>query len=145
MYCKNCGSKMDDIAVICVKCGAPKGQGFKYCMECGNEVSPLKDTCDNCGCSIEYNALQPASSNDNALSIIGLVLGIASLILLFVIPLLGLACGIAAIIIGKIASEKRYGDSFAKAAVILGIASIVVFLLRLVAAFAFLSILSDLL
>ena len=39
MYCKNCGSKMDDIAVICVKCGAPKGQGFKYCMECGKEYA----------------------------------------------------------------------------------------------------------
>lgn len=25
MYCKNCGSEIDDKAVICIKCGAPTG------------------------------------------------------------------------------------------------------------------------
>ena len=143
MYCRNCGYKLDDLAVICVKCGVPKGQGVKYCRECGNEISPLKDACDNRGCSIVYNTLNRASSNDNALSIIGLVLGIASLVLLFVIPLLGLACGIAAIIVGKIASEQSYDDKMAKAAVILGIASIVVFILRLIAAYALLSLIAE--
>ena len=143
MYCKNCGSKMDDLAVICVRCGVPKGQGVKYCRECGSEISPLKDTCGSCGCSIVYNALNRGSSNTNTLSIVGLVLGIASLVLLFIIPLLGLACGIAAIIVGKVASEQSYDDKMAKAAVILGIASIVVFVLRIIAAFALLSMLAD--
>ena len=131
MYCKNCGYKLDDIAVVCVKCGAPKGQGFKYCIECGNEISPLRDTCDSCGCSLVYNALTNASSKPNTLSVIGLIIGIASVITVLIYSIIGLACGIAAIIIGKVATEQSYSDKTASAAVKLGIASIIIFLIRL--------------
>lgn len=127
MYCRNCGAKLDDLAVVCVKCGAPKGQGFKHCMECGSEVSPYRDTCDNCGCSIVYNALQDASSKSDPLSIVALVLGIASVVLVWKYDLFGLGCGIAAIIIGKIATERSYSDKIANAAIKLGIAGISVF------------------
>ena len=138
MYCRNCGAKLDDIAVVCVRCGAPKGQGFKYCMECGSEVSPYKNTCDNCGCSIVYNALNDASSKSDPLSVVGLVIGIVSVILVWIYGIIGLACGIAAIIIGKIASEHSYSDKMASAAVKLGIAAIIMFFIRLLCKAAFL-------
>ena len=131
MYCRNCGAKLDDLAVVCVKCGAPKGQGFKHCMECGSEVSPYRDTCDNCGCSIVYNALQDASSKSDPLSIVALVLGIASVVLVWKYGLFGLECGIAAIIIGKIATERSYSDKIANAAIKLGIAGIILFVVLL--------------
>lgn len=30
MYCTHCGSKIDDRAVICVKCGCPVRDGFQF-------------------------------------------------------------------------------------------------------------------
>ena len=132
MYCKNCGAKLDDIAVVCVKCGAPKGNGFKYCMECGSEISPYKDKCDNCGCSIVYNALNDASSKSDPLSVVGLILGIASVIMVWIYGIIGLACGIAAIIVGKIATEHSYSDKIANAAKKLGIAGIIIYVVRII-------------
>ena len=36
MYCRNCGNEMDKEAVICVKCGVPKGKGKVniHCPKC---------------------------------------------------------------------------------------------------------------
>lgn len=141
MYCKNCGAKLDDIAVVCVKCGAPKGQGFKYCMECGSEVSPLKDVCDNCGCSIVYNALNNASSKSDPLSTVSLILGIVSIVMSWKSSIMSLALGIAAIIVGKVATEKSYSDKIADAAVKLGIASIIIFVVRMLLGSLFLGML----
>lgn len=52
MFCRNCGNRMDDNAVICVKCGAAKGSGNSYCPNCGKETNPNAAVCLNCGCAL---------------------------------------------------------------------------------------------
>ena len=50
MYCKTCGSKYEnDHAIICVKCGAKRGEGMKYCQYCGGELNGNPITCPHCG------------------------------------------------------------------------------------------------
>ena len=52
MYCKNCGAEYPSPdSVMCVKCGAPKGEGNRYCYNCGKPVNPNSAVCTNCGCS----------------------------------------------------------------------------------------------
>lgn len=52
MFCRNCGNMMDNNAVICVKCGAAKGNGNSYCPNCGKETNPNAAVCLNCGCAL---------------------------------------------------------------------------------------------
>lgn len=49
MYCKNCGSPMDEKAVLCVRCGCARGTGISYCPHCGGAVTPGVNGCPNCG------------------------------------------------------------------------------------------------
>ena len=53
MYCKNCGSEIDEKAYICVKCGVLNGVGDKYCSHCGGEVEKDATVCMKCGYKIE--------------------------------------------------------------------------------------------
>ena len=49
MYCKNCGSEMNENAVVCVRCGVAKGSGNTYCPNCGKVTNPNAAVCLNCG------------------------------------------------------------------------------------------------
>lgn len=49
MHCRNCGSEMNENAVVCVKCGVAKGSGDAYCPNCGKETNPNAAVCLNCG------------------------------------------------------------------------------------------------
>ena len=40
MYCRECGSVVNDKAEICVKCGCRPNIDHSYCQECG---SPTKE------------------------------------------------------------------------------------------------------
>ncbi len=59
MYCKNCGSEMNENAVACMSCGFGKGTGEKFCSTCGKEVNPGAVICTNCGAAIKA----PAAAN----------------------------------------------------------------------------------
>ena len=65
MFCKNCGSEMDQNAVVCVKCGYGKGKGNKFCPNCGSELEPNAQFCVKCGASVapvaEVNPLNQKS------------------------------------------------------------------------------------
>lgn len=52
MYCRNCGSMVDDRAVVCVKCGVRAGDGVNYCQNCGNTTEPDAVVCTNCGVAL---------------------------------------------------------------------------------------------
>lgn len=53
MYCKYCGEEFQsDDAVVCVKCGAPKGKGDNYCQNCGKAVPKNAAICMNCGVAL---------------------------------------------------------------------------------------------
>ena len=49
MYCKNCGTNLNDNQAICVKCGVLVGNGTIYCSNCGNEMSSNANVCVACG------------------------------------------------------------------------------------------------
>lgn len=48
MYCRNCGSEMNNEAVVCVKCGVPAGKGNGYCPTCGAETAAEAVVCPVC-------------------------------------------------------------------------------------------------
>lgn len=77
MFCKNCGSEMDQNAVVCVKCGYGKGKGNKFCPNCGSELEPNAQFCVKCGASVapvaEVNPLNQKSKI--AAGLLGIFLG----------------------------------------------------------------------
>lgn len=52
MFCKNCGNPMDNMAVVCVKCGVAAGQGTNYCPNCGSQTPLGATVCTNCGVAL---------------------------------------------------------------------------------------------
>ncbi len=57
MFCKNCGTAMNDNQDFCTNCGAKKGNGDKFCANCGQPIAPNADICLNCGMSVKKNYL----------------------------------------------------------------------------------------
>lgn len=53
MFCKNCGTAMNENQDFCTNCGAKKGNGDKFCANCGQPVNPGADVCLNCGASVK--------------------------------------------------------------------------------------------
>ena len=49
MFCKNCGSEVNDNAVVCLKCGCDPRQGIKNCQSCGVDISENQIACVKCG------------------------------------------------------------------------------------------------
>lgn len=77
MYCKHCGEQYQtDEAVICVKCGAPKGQGNNFCPNCGQPTPPSSSVCLNCGVSLALKpADNPEAKSKMAAGLLGIFLG----------------------------------------------------------------------
>ncbi|MBR3807206.1 MAG: NINE protein [Lachnospiraceae bacterium] len=53
MFCKNCGSEMNENAVACMNCGFAKGTGEKFCANCGKEINAGAVICTTCGASVK--------------------------------------------------------------------------------------------
>ncbi len=77
MYCRHCGEPYQtDEAVICVKCGAPKGQGNNFCPNCGKPVPPASSVCLNCGVSLAPSAKDnPNAKSKLVAGLLGIFLG----------------------------------------------------------------------
>lgn len=74
-FCKNCGEQYaTDEAVMCVKCGAPKGNGFYYCHQCGKPLPPQAVVCMNCGVAAQNVAI-PGSKSKIVAGLLGIFLG----------------------------------------------------------------------
>lgn len=56
MFCRNCGSEMDNLASVCVKCGVAVNVGNKYCANCGSPVMPGAAACTTCGSFLNVHA-----------------------------------------------------------------------------------------
>jgi len=52
MFCRNCANQLDDAAAVCVKCGAPRGQGTAFCPNCAAPTAPGAAVCVNCGVAL---------------------------------------------------------------------------------------------
>ena len=55
MFCKNCGSKLDDDAIFCTNCGIKISDItiVKYCKNCGNAVEEDAVFCTSCGSKLK--------------------------------------------------------------------------------------------
>ena len=53
MFCRNCGSEMNDNQAICLKCGVETGGGNSFCSNCGKPVNEHAAVCLNCGVAIK--------------------------------------------------------------------------------------------
>lgn len=56
MFCKNCGSELNENAVACMTCGFAKGTGEKFCGNCGSELNPGAAICIKCGAAVKTAA-----------------------------------------------------------------------------------------
>ncbi len=56
MYCRNCGSEMNDNQAICLKCGVNAGVGDKHCPNCGADVAANAAVCLSCGVALDKTA-----------------------------------------------------------------------------------------
>lgn len=74
-YCKHCGQPYQtDEAVMCVKCGAPKGKGTNFCHNCGSHIDPNASVCMNCG--VATSAVKPADAKSKVVAgLLGIFLG----------------------------------------------------------------------
>lgn len=85
MYCRTCGSLMNDNAEICVKCGVRKNIDTEYCQACGGKTHFNMEYCETCGAKLIRN-MSPAEIKYNAVSkgrnIIGNILLIPGIIIL---------------------------------------------------------------
>lgn len=74
-YCKHCGQPyLSDDAVMCVKCGAPKGKGTNFCHNCGNHIDANASVCMTCG--VATSAVMPADAKSKIIAgLLGIFLG----------------------------------------------------------------------
>lgn len=52
MYCRNCGSVVNEKAEVCIKCGCRPTNGNSYCQECGAITNANQEICIKCGCRL---------------------------------------------------------------------------------------------
>ena len=74
MYCKHCANPLDPAAVVCVKCGAPRGQGANFCQNCAAPSQPGAVVCTTCGAALSQPVQGPQKSK-MAAGLLGIFLG----------------------------------------------------------------------
>ena len=62
MYCKNCGTQMNENQEVCLACGVAKGKGNSHCQNCGNPVSPEAEFCMECGTRVRKSVSENANA-----------------------------------------------------------------------------------
>ncbi len=72
MYCKNCGSEINENAVACMSCGFAKGDGSKFCSNCGSEINPGAAICTNCGAAV--SAAAPVAGGEQKSKLVAVLL-----------------------------------------------------------------------
>ena len=75
MFCKNCGSAMNDNQAICLQCGVKTGEGSNYCYNCGNAVAPNAEVCLSCGVAVKKAAGDLAGKDKVTMALICFFLG----------------------------------------------------------------------
>ena len=101
MYCRNCGSEVNEKAIACPKCGVAPFSEKKFCQECGCETKENQMVCIKCGVklitkgsgaslgdlNLDLSALKNFDSqgvlNSSLMKPISIVSAIAMVILLF--------------------------------------------------------------
>ena len=50
MFCKMCGTQLNEFQAVCLNCGVKVGDGTKFCAYCGAELNLAAAICLSCGC-----------------------------------------------------------------------------------------------
>lgn len=106
IYCRNCGSEMDENSTVCVKCGVAKGKAANYCPNCASETNENADVCVSCGTALHKNTSDSIGTSTRKSKV---------------------TAGILALMFGEFGIDRFY-LGYNKA----GIARLIVFLLSLV-------------
>ena len=61
MFCKSCGSHMDDSFNVCQNCGTKKGEGSAFCDKCGAIRQAGMAFCQECGSKFDAPQAVPAA------------------------------------------------------------------------------------
>ena len=125
--CKECGKEISDQAETCVYCGCKIRPTL--CPECHQPVSDNDMVCHNCGYSLRANNVNmPVNSKKNTYALVGMILGLCSIIA-WIIPLFGYPCTIIGLIFSAcgIGSEKK---SFAVTGLVLSIIFLILTLIN---------------
>ena len=78
MYCKNCGSAVEEGAAICTNCGVPVGQGTNFCGNCGSQLQQGAAVCMSCGFAANGAVKAPpvpGAKSKMAAGLLGIFLG----------------------------------------------------------------------
>lgn len=65
MYCRVCGTALNEKAEICVKCGCRPLNGNEFCQECGAKTTEKQEMCVRCGCMLKTSTGKPKSILDS--------------------------------------------------------------------------------
>jgi TM2 domain-containing membrane protein YozV len=113
MFCRNCGTQLDDRAIACTKCGVNPHNGVAFCQNCGKPTVANAAVCVSCGVGLAQpaGAAKARAGNKLAAGICGILLGslgIHKFILGYTTPALimllvsVLTCGIGATVMAVI-------------------------------------------
>lgn len=61
MYCKNCGTMLNDNQEFCANCGVKVGGGGRFCQNCGGELMPGANVCEKCGAPVNNPETPPVT------------------------------------------------------------------------------------
>lgn len=75
MFCRNCANQLDDAAAVCVRCGAPRGQGVSFCPNCAAPTAPGAAVCVNCGVQLGQPGQSNGQKSKMAAGLLGIFLG----------------------------------------------------------------------
>jgi len=75
MFCRNCGTQLDDRAVACIKCGSSPRAGISYCWHCGKPTTPAAVVCVSCGVALSSVTHNPRAGNKIAAGVCAILLG----------------------------------------------------------------------
>ena len=85
MYCRTCGSKMNDNAEICVKCGVRRNVGSDYCQVCGKRTLASMTNCRSCGAKLmrgmSTNQMKTMAVSAGKKTVGNILLGLATILL----------------------------------------------------------------
>lgn len=62
MFCRNCGSEVNENAIACMKCGCDPRKGINNCYSCGTNTNSSQVICINCGVSLKKESFSIDSS-----------------------------------------------------------------------------------
>ena len=58
MFCRNCGSQLNENAAVCLNCGVKAGVGKNYCPYCGSQPDPMAVICVKCGRELKPQSIK---------------------------------------------------------------------------------------